>query len=304
MEKLSFGVNKYKQKHKFKMDLKSRESIAGILFALPSLAGFALFFMIPFAISLYYCFTEGVGGARFVGFRNFISLLQSNSFLLASRNTLIFNSISVPLIIMVSFLFALLLNGNIKGLSYFRSFFILPLVIPVASVILVWQIMFNEYGALNNFLSGFGVGPVDWMRSGWSVGVLVLVYLWKNCGYNVVLFLAGLNSIPKEYYESARMDGAGPFTCMRRITVPFLAPTGFFVFIISIVNSFKVFREAYLLAGSYPDTHIYMLQHFMNNNFFNLSYQRLTTAAFLMAVVIVLLVFFLFRTESRFGRNV
>lgn len=292
------------QKNKIRIILKSRESIAGVLFALPSLTGFALFSMIPFIMSLYYCFTEGIGGTRFVGLSNFISLLQSGSFQLASKNTLIFNTISVPLIIIVSFIFALLLNGKIKGLSYFRSFFILPLVIPVSSVILVWQILFNEYGALNHFLSDFGIRPVDWMRSGWSLGVLTLVYIWKNCGYNIVLFLAGINSIPKEYYESARMDGAGSLICMTKITIPFLVPTGFFVFIMSIVNSFKVFREAYLLAGSYPDTHIYMLQHFMNNNFNNLSYQRLTTAAFLMAAAIGLLVFFMLKIESRFGRDI
>ena len=290
--------------HKRHINLRTREAIAGYVFALPSLAGFALFLLAPFIISLYYCFTEGIGGARFVGFSNFVSLLSSNSFLLAAKNTLIFNFISVPLIIILSLIFALLLNKKIKGQAYFRSFFILPLVIPVASVILVWQIIFNEYGVLNQFLSRFGVGSVDWMRSGWSVGVLVLVYIWKNCGYNVVLFLAGLNNIPKEYYESARIDGAGSFTCLLKITIPFLVPTGFFVFVMSMINCFKVFREAYLLAGSYPDTHIYMLQHFMNNNFFNLSYQRLTTAAFLMTVIITLLVFSLYRVEAKFGRNI
>ncbi len=176
------AIDAKKPKSKHEVNLKTREIIAGYLFALPSLAGFALFFMIPFTISLYYCFTEGIGGTRFVGFNNFVSLLNSNSFLLAAKNTLIFNSISVPLIIILSLIFALLLNKKIVGQSYFRSFFILPLVIPVASVILVWQIIFNEYGVLNQFLSRFGIGSIDWMRSGWSVGVLVLVYIWKNCG--------------------------------------------------------------------------------------------------------------------------
>lgn len=285
--------------------LKTRQSIAGLVFALPSLSGFALFFAIPFVISLYYCFTQGIGGADFVGFQNFIDLFNSNSFILASKNTIIFNSISVPLIILLSFFLSILLNSRIKGLPLFRSFFILPLVIPVASVILVWNILFNEYGVINNVLIKFGFeGNIDWIRSDQSMWVLVLLYLWKNCGYNVILFLAGLNSIPKEYYESARIDGAGSFACMRNITVPFMIPTGFFVFMMSIVNSFKVFREAYLLAGSYPSLKIYMLQHFMNNNFMNLSYQRLTTAAFIMALVIALLVFLLFRIEARFGRSI
>jgi multiple sugar transport system permease protein len=285
------------------MKLKTRESVVAYSFILPGLLGFAMFFLIPFVGSLYYCFTQGIGGKAFVGLKNFKDLLQSSSFLLASKNTLIFNLISVPFIIAVSFLLAMLLNKERKGSSTFRTFFVMPLVVPVASVILVWQILFNEYGALNHFLSNFGIMPVDWMRTGWSVGVLVLVYIWKNCGYNVILFLAGLNSIPREYFESARIDGAGPFACLRKITIPFLIPTGFFVFIISVINSFKVFREAYLLAGSYPYPAIYQLQHFMNNNFFNLSYQRLTTAAFLMMIVICALVLFLYRMERRLGRN-
>lgn len=283
--------------------LQTGEALAGFFFALPSLAGFTLFFIAPFIISLYYCFTEGIGHVRFAGLKNFHSLLQSNSFLLAAKNTLIFNAICIPLILALSLMFALILNKKIRGLKAFRSFFILPLVIPVASVILVWQILFDENGALNRILESFGLNPVDWMGSQWSVGVLVLLYIWKNCGYNMVLFLAGLNSIPKEYYESARMDGAGPWICLTRITLPFLVPTGFFVFIISIINALKVFRESYQLAGNYPDSHIYMLQNFMNNNFANLNYQRLSTAAFLMFTVIGLLVFFLFRFESKLGRN-
>jgi len=292
-----------KRGKKKSIKMSTKEAIAGILFALPSFAGFMLFFMIPFAIGFYYCFTEGVGTVRFVGLRNFIDLFRSNSFLLAAKNTLIFNGISVPLIIILSFLFSLLLNIKMTGQLYFRSFFILPLVVPVASVIIVWQIMFNEFGFINKLLESFGLEPVEWLRSQWSVSVLVFIYIWKNCGYNIVLFLSGLNSIPKEYYESAYIDGAGKFRCMISITIPLLIPTTFFVFIISIINSFKVFREAYLLAGSYPDKHIYMLQHFMNNNFYNLSYQRLATAAFIMAALIAILVLLLYKVESRFGRS-
>lgn len=289
----------------FRTKLKTSQSISGFGFVLPSLVGFALFFAIPSVISLYYCFTEGIAGTSFVGFKNFISLLQSNSFLLAVRNTIIFNSVSVPLIIILSFSLSMLLNSRLKGLPAFRSFFILPLVIPIASIILVWNILFNQYGVLNNVLGYFGLNQgIDWIRSDSSMWVLVLLYLWKNCGYNVILFLAGLNSIPKEYYESAYIDGAGSFTCLWKITVPFMMPTGFFVFMISIVNSFKVFKEAYLLAGSYPSLKIYMLQHFMNNNFFNFSYQRLTTAAFLLAIIIVMIIYILFRLEARIRRGI
>ena len=286
-----------------KMKLRTGEALAGVLFALPSLSGFLLFFTVPFFMSLYYCFTEGISRSEFVGLKNFKSLLQSGSFLLAAKNTLIFNAVGLPLIMVLSLAFAMLLNSKIRGLRYYRSFFILPLVIPVASTILVWQIIFNEHGALSSLFESFGLRSVDWINSEWSVAVLVLLYIWKNCGYNVILFLAGLNSIPKEYYESARIDGAGSWICLTKITLPFLVPTGFFVFIISIINSLKVFRESYQLAGSYPDMHIYMLQNFMNNNFANLNYQRLSTAAFLMFLVIGLLVFILFKFESRIGRD-
>lgn len=278
--------------------------IAGGILAAPSIAGFVVFFAAPFLISLYYCFTEGITGTRFAGFNNFKSLLESNSFRLAAINTLKFNFISVPVIMVLSLSIALLLNSNIKFISVFKSLIILPLVIPVASVIYVWQILFGEYGTVNGFLVLCGLQPVDWLNSGWSFFILVSLYVWKNCGYNIILFIAGLNDIPVEYYEAAGIDGAGWVKCLMKITLPRIIPVGFFVFIISIINSFKVFREAYLLAGSYPYQDIYMLQHFMNNNFESLNYQRLSTAAFLVVIQIVLLVFFLFRFEERYGMDI
>ncbi len=294
---------KKKRTHGLPIKIKTSEALAGLVFALPSLAGFVLFFVAPFLLSLYYCFTEGIGGTQFVGLKNFQSLFQSSSFILALKNTLCFNALCLPLIIIVSLGFALLLNTKIKGLPFFRSIFILPLVIPVASVILVWQIVFHEQGVLNSLTALLGIPPIDWIKSEGALAVLILLYIWKNCGYNMILLLAGLNNIPKEYYESAHMDGAGPFLCFRKITLPYLAPSGFFVLVISIINSFKVFRESYQLAGNYPHKSIYMLQNFMNNNFQNLSLQRLSTAAFLMFIIISLLVSILFKIESRIRRN-
>ncbi len=294
---------KTQRSHGLSLKLKTKEALAGLGFALPSLAGFALFFVIPFFISLYYCFTEGIGEMRFAGLKNFQSLFQSSSFLLALKNTLRFTALSIPLIFIVSLGFALLLNTKVKGLSFFRSIFILPLVIPVASVVLVWQIIFHDRGFLNALMVILGIPSIDWLNSEGALVVLILLYIWKNCGYNMILLLAGLNNIPKEYYESARIDGAGSFTCFRKITLPHLAPSGFFVVVISIINTFKVFRESYQLAGNYPHQSIYMLQNFMNNNFQNLSLQRLSASAFLMLVIIGLLVFFLFRIEARIRRS-
>ncbi len=285
------------------MRIKHKDAVAGALFVSPCMIGFITFFAGPFIASLYYCFTKGIGTVEYVGLENFVSLLNSKSFRLAAINTLKFNIVSVPFIIIVSLIFAILLNTKLKGVGLFRMIFIMPLVIPVASIILVWQIMFQEYGFINSILNRYGFITIDWINTRWSFYILVLIYTWKNCGYNIVLFLAGLNNIPKEYYEAAFINGAGKLKCFTKITFLYLAPTTFFVFVISIINSFKVFREAYLIAGSYPHSDMYMLQHFMNNNFFNLNYQRLSTAAFLMLIVIVLLVFLLYRTEEKLSKN-
>jgi multiple sugar transport system permease protein len=140
------------------------------------------------------------------------------------------------------------------------------------------------------------------MKTDWARVTVVIVYLWKNIGYSMVLFLAGLQNIPVEYYEAARIDGASIWKQFTAITLVYLTPTAFFVFIMSIINSFKVFREAYLISGDYPHSSIYMLQHYMNNMFAGLDYQKLTSAAFIMSVFIVLLVLILFIIERRINR--
>jgi multiple sugar transport system permease protein len=282
------------------MKARTKEAVSAVFFILPSLTGFVILFAFPFIKSIGYCFTKGIGKLRFVGLENFTELFSSASYVLAIKNTIRFNVIAVPLIMAMPFFLALLLVQPFKGRSVFHTFFIIPLVIPVASIVKVWDIAFRSDGAINNILLYLKLAPVDWMGSSSSVLVLVLLYLWKNIGYNVILFQAGLAGIAKEYYESACIDGAGRVRCLTAITIPLIKPAAFFVLIISIINSFKVFREAYLLEGRYPEKNIYLLQHFMNNNFFNLNYQRLSTAALVMFAVIYLLVFLLFRVEKSF----
>lgn len=281
------------------MTIKSKNTLVGISFALPSVLGLMLFYIIPFGMSISYSVTKGIRDIKFVGIENFISLFKSKAFILALKNTIKFNVISVPLIIIVSLLLALLLNSKLKYVGYFRSLFIIPLIIPVASVILFFQLIFTNLGMMNGILDMVGLQPISWLTSGYSFYVLIFIYIWKNCGYNMIIFLAGLNNIPYEYYEAARIDGAGKVTCFFSITLPFLLPSLFFVFIISIINSFKVFREAYLLAGSYPHKDIYMIQHFMNNNFFNLNNQRLSTSAIIMVFIITITVTFFYKLQKK-----
>lgn len=282
---------------------KINDNKAAILFLAPSLAGFLIFFLIPFAGSFYYSLVDSPVNGKFAGLSNYIELLSNPVFLKAACNTLIFTGICVPLNILISLGLALLLNKGVYGKSILRTAFIIPLVVPVASVVLIWQLMFDMRGSINGILVNTGISGVDWMKSEWARGVVMAVYLWKNTGYNMVLFLAGLQNIPVEYYESADMDGAGAWCKFRSITFICLTPTTFFVFIMSIINSFKVFRETYLIAGSYPQEGIYMLQHYMNNMFKSLDYQKLTSAAFIMATIISLLIIVFFKVERRISEN-
>ncbi|MEC0242622.1 sugar ABC transporter permease [Paenibacillus dokdonensis] len=280
-----------------------REGFKAIWFLTPSLVGFALFYIIPFLMGIYESFTDGSLGGTFVGFDNYKEILSSSSFRKASANTLLFTSISVPLLIGLSLLLALLLNKSMYLRNWLRSSFILPLVVPVASIVMFWQILFDWNGTLNAWLHHFHYGRADWMQSNGSMSIIVLMYIWKNIGYNMILFLAGLQSIPKDYYETAQIEGASRPRQLIHITLVYLTPTMFFVVLISIINSFKVFRETYLLAGDYPYDRIYMMQHYMNNMFFTLDIQKLTSAATLMVVCIIILVMGLLSFERRFRDN-
>lgn len=274
------------------------------LFLTPSLVGFFMFYIVPFFAGGYYSLVSSPINGKFVGLDNYISLLSNAVFLKAAKNTLLFTGICVPLNMALSLGLAMFLSRKIYMKSALRTLFITPLVIPVASVVLVWQILFDSAGTVNFILNALGFQPVDWMGSPWARVVVMVVYLWKNMGYNMVLFLAGLQNIPVEYYESAGIDGAGFIRKFIHITCVYLAPTSFFVFIMSVVNSFKVFRETWMLACDYPHDSIYMLQHYMNNMFASLDYQKLTTAAFLMAALVVVLVLCMFIMERRLTKSI
>ena len=159
-------------------------------------------------------------------------------------------------------------------------------------------------GVVNEFLMVFGADKINWLKSDYCMVVIVSLFLWKNLGYNMILFMAALNNIPKELIEAAELDGATGSYIFFHIKLRYLSPTVLFVTILSIINSFKIFREIYLLTGDYPYDGLYMLQHFMNNMFKHLDYQRLSAAAVFLAIVIVILVALLFLIENYFGKDV
>ncbi|UVI27945.1 carbohydrate ABC transporter permease [Paenibacillus spongiae] len=279
--------------------LARRELLVALCFLAPSLAGFSVFYLIPFGQSVLISFQDRLGGGSMT-LSNYKELLLSSSFQQAASNTFWFTLISVPIVVTVSLAVALLLNRRVYLRNWLRTAYVLPLVVPVASIVMVWQILFDWNGAFNLVLGYFGMDRIDWMKSDWAGFVIIMIYVWKNMGYNIVLFLAGLQNIPEQYYEIADLEGAGPWRRLFGITLTYLTPTTFLVVLMSVLNSFKVFRETYLVAGAYPHDRIYMMQHYMNNMFLSLDIQKLSAGAVLMAVSILVLVAVLFRTERIF----
>ena len=291
-------------REKEKRNIKLRDYAASLCFLSPSLLGVGVFFILPFGVVVYYSLIDGVGSRNFVLFDNFRRLLSNSAFLLAGRNTLLFSAIAVPLAVVLSLLLAVMLEARIPGKSTFRTFFLSPMMVPVASVVLIWQVLFSYNGSVNEWLGLVGNARIDWLQSDWNIYVVVMLFLWKNLGYFMILFMAGLANIPKELLEVADVEGASESYKFFAIKLRYLSPTVLFVTILSLINSFKVFREVYLLTGDYPYEKLYMLQHFMNNTFRSLDYQKLSAAAVIMAIVMVVLIALLFKVEDWFGKDV
>lgn len=283
---------------------KHKKTVCSLLFLAPSFIGVLLFFFIPFGVVVYYSMIDNPVRKNFVLFDNFIALMSNKAFQMAAANTLKFTLVSVPLAVILSLLMACMLDKSILFKSQFRSFFLTPMMVPVASVVLVFQVIFNQNGVLNEFLSVFGQDKIDWFKSDYAMVIVVILFLWKNLGYNMILFMAGLAAVPQEVMGAAKMDGAGDFQMFVHLKLKYLSPTIFFVTIFSIINSFKVFREVYLLTGDYPYESLYMLQHFMNNAFQSLNYQRLSAAAIVMSLFMIVIIGILFAAENHFGKDV
>lgn len=275
--------------------MKKKFDFQALILIGPSIVGMLLFFIAPTIWMVYLSFRSKPVSGIYVGLENYSRLLSSESYYLAVKNTVIFSVISIPLIVIGAMMFAVILNRKFSLQNVFRRSVVIPLIVPVASVILFFEILFDTKGVLNHLLQL----NVRWLESDFAIVVIVIIFFWKNVGYNIILFLAGLQSIPKTYYELADLEGASKSYQFFGITMIYLAPTTFFVFVLSIVNSFKVFRELYLLAGNYPHESIYLLQHFMNNMFRKLDYGKLVVAALFMAVVITGIVLVMFLVQKK-----
>ena len=247
-------------------------------FLAPSLMGVVVFMGLPFGDVMRRSFLDAVGRA-FVGVENYKIVWGNGAFRLAAGNMLRFLVIAVPVLFVVSLVLSLLVFQVGRGI--FKTSLVLPMVIPAAAMVLVWKILLCRDGVLNQILSGITgrAWDVDWVNGDTAFWVLMITYVWKNAGYDMLLWLAGLGGISESLYDAARVDGAGGWAQLRYITLPCLQGTMGLVIVLSVVNSFRVYREAYLLAGSYPDQRIYMIPHLFGHWFLTLDVQKMCTAA-------------------------
>ena len=273
-------------------------------FILPSFLGVAVFFIAPFFVVIYHSLIDNPVTANFVGLDNFFALLKNAAFKRAATNTAAFSAIAVPLAVILPLLFAILLMQKLPLKSFFRTVLISPYMVPIASVVLIWEVLFHYNGIVNDWIVALGGEAIDWFKSDYSQITIVILYLWKNIGYNMILFMAALAGIPRDILEAAQLDGAGAMRTFWKIKLPYLSSTILFVTILSLINSFKVFREVYLLTGNYPYDSMYTLQHFMNNTFSNFEYPKLSTAAIVLCLIMIIIIALLLWVDNRAGRGI
>lgn len=271
---------------------RSKRRLSFLLFLLPSLSGVTVFVLLPFLDVVKRSMQTAVTGA-FTGVKNYGVIFHNQAFLLAVGNTLRFTLVCIPLLVLLGLLIAFPLSG-FRSAGLIKSVYLFPLAMPTATVVLVWKMVFYRQGFLNLALTRlgeltglWGAVRVDYLSTGASFWVLVASYLWKNTGYTVVLWLAGILSIPREYIEAAKVDGAGRWKCIRYIMLPNLKGSFYTIVVLSFLNSFKIYREAYLVAGSYPQEDIYLLQHLFNNWFVNMEFDKMAAAAVCVGAVLL-----------------
>ncbi len=250
----------------------------GILFLLPSLVGVACFKLLPFGRVIFSSFCTVLTG-EFVGWKNYSTVFHNTAFWLAVVNTVHFISIGLPLLLLISLGLALMINSTPKK-DWIKYFYLLPLAIPAATMVFVWKLSFSKQGFLNNILGTH----LDFLGEESAFSILVGSYLWKNLGYSMVLWIAGLKSIPEEVQDAAKVDGAGKAALFFKIMLPELKGSAFSILIVSILNSFKVFREVYLVGGAYPQRSIYLLQNVFNNWYNNLEQDKLAAGTVLLVL--------------------
>lgn len=254
-----------------------------ILLLIPSIIGTLIFFIIPFFRVIIYAMTENSFTNSFVGLQNIITVLNNEYFQLAFKNTFVFTLVAGAITILFSLIIAFLsahISGSSKSL---QKLFYLPFFLPSATIVTLWQAYFNEY---NPFTS------------------LILIFIWKYSGLNIMLILSALTSVNKDMIDASKIDGAGSIRSAISIILPNISPTLFLTAMLTFVNSFKIYRESYLLWGDYPNESVYMLQNYLDNHFSKMNYQYVASGAIIFVLCIYLIIAVLFVIEKKWSDEI
>ncbi|WP_193597004.1 carbohydrate ABC transporter permease [Microbacterium sp. YJN-G] len=275
--------------------LRRRNTLIGWTFILPNFLGFAAFTLVPVIVLFYMAFTNWniFGKADFVGLANFQRLLGDGSFRIAFWNTIYYAALHIPLTIVVSLGLALLLNNKLRGVAFFRTAAFFPYITSIVAIAVVWNLLFSpDYGPINAMLRAIGIdSPPGWLTSkDWAMPAVVIVSTWRDMGYYMILFLAGLQTVPRELHEAARMDGANVWQRFVNVTLPCLRPTMFFVVVMLTINSLKIFDLILVMTDGGPGQATLVLSHFIYRKGFEESQFGYASAASVALFFICILV--------------
>jgi multiple sugar transport system permease protein len=274
-------------------ELTYKDAFWVLIFLGPNLIGFLVFTLWPVIMTFYLSLNayDILTPMKFIGLENYRSLLQDPVFIRVFKNTWIYTLTTVPIGVVLSLFLAIALDKSGKGIRFFRGAFFIPVISSMVSIGVVWQWMYNpEFGLINNLLARIGIRGPMWLTSDKTAMLsLIIVAVWKNLGYNMLLFLAGLQNIDRNYYEAAEIDGAGWWQQFRNITVPLLAPTTFFVLVMAFIGSFQVFDLVMMMTQGGPGRATSVVVHYLYQNafkFFKMGYAS-AMAYVLFAVIMV-----------------
>jgi ABC-type sugar transport system permease subunit len=280
--------------------LRLRNTLIGWSFILPNFLGFGLLTLVPIVVLFYMSFTNWnvFGTANWVGTANFERLLGDGSFRTSVVNTLYYSVLHIPLTIAVSLGLALLLNNKLRGVAFFRTAAFFPYITSIVAIAVVWNLLFSpDYGPINEFLRFIGIqNPPGWLTSPeWAMPAVVIVGTWRDMGYYMILFLAGLQTVPRELHEAARVDGANVWQRFVNVTLPCLRPTMFFVTVMLTINSFKIFDLILVMTDGGPGQSTLVLSQFIYRKGFEESQFGYASAAavalFFMCIIVTILQF-------------
>lgn len=288
------------------MSLNTRNTLLGLSFILPNFIGFFIFILIPVLFSFVLSFAkwDGFNAMTFAGLANFKKIFADSVFPKVLTNTLIFAFFSVTVTLVLSLSLAILLNKKLRGVNFFRSAIFFPYVASVVAVAAVWNNLFARVGPINNILAIFGITDLPgWTASTkWALPAVIIVNVWKNMGYFMILYLAALQDIPISLYEASTIDGASKWQQFRRITLPMLTPSHFFVIMMLTINNFKVFDLIYAMTEGGPGNSTRMIANYIYDKFYiSMDYGATSAAAMVLLAIVGTVTVIQFRAEKKFN---